>query len=945
MADPLDFGEHHSSLHHNSQMRNGGGPSIPSSTSSSSSTLVIGGERGIGGPSPSLLLEQRAFNSGQLGARTLPSQTGMGVCTPGVSSSVGPSDVVIDSTPSAYSTTTVGGGGGQSYANHHYNNQYTHHYGGHMSQQASTSSSVLHSVPPQPHPHSLPPPPPSSGGYMRVLQHPQASTMQSQQQEMQQQLEQQQQQQMTAVAAGMGEAVNGPIQGESSGDGPPLDRIVFAAPSGGANEYSNLSSAGSISDREQPETPGRASNSRPVPEKKSVRKRRKGDDCTPRAEKKITDFIRSSPKRSRVGSNASMFANGDNGVGGGIEESNHNHWPSSGGHLASSSPSRITPTPHSSSDSNSSPPTSRDGFCLPSRMDEETQTDMQDSRVDAATMNDELAKRDRAIEEMRRQNDELQKLLIDKKHRLDTCKDTIRRLLVEQNILERKALREKSTNDNPRIGCYKLQRMGDVFRETWVDGYAIEELDNRIQKIADERGEIATATQLLKKRKPASKETKSSRSLTAQMNALAGDGKPLSVEGGVSRSGGGGVTTLTPSSMMMTASSTPSTSTNDDGFTRPELPLAPLTLMEYQEQEEIYRLRKEHLKKEEAEILVEREKLERERQLHIREYKRSNNERDSRYKDHNLLNNRYVLLSLLGKGGFSEVWKAYDLEENRYVACKIHHVNKEWKEEKKANYVKHAMREKDIHRTLNHDRIVKLFDLFTIDNHSFCTVLEYCGGNDLDFYLKQNKQISEKEARSIIMQVTSALIYLAKRNNPIIHYDLKPANILLEHGTASGAIKITDFGLSKVMENSDDVDSIELTSQFAGTYWYLPPETFVIGHSPPKIDTKVDVWSVGVILYQCIYGKRPFGHEQTQQKILEEKTIIKAKAPDFPQKPQVSNTAKDFIHRCLQYLKEDRADVFELATHEFLKFGSRSEKKLAPASPASRMNKMESMED
>lgn len=99
------------------------------------------------------------------------------------------------------------------------------------------------------------------------------------------------------------------------------------------------------------------------------------------------------------------------------------------------------------------------------------------------------------------------------------------------------------------------------------------------------------------------------------------------------------------------------------------------------------------------------------------------------------------------------MWRAFDLDENRYVACKIHHVNKEWKEDKKANYVKHAMREKDIHKSLDHPRIVRLFDLFTIDNDSFCTVLEYCDGNDLDFYLKQHKQIPEKEARCIIMQV------------------------------------------------------------------------------------------------------------------------------------------------------------------------------------------------
>ncbi|GMT19429.1 hypothetical protein PFISCL1PPCAC_10726, partial [Pristionchus fissidentatus] len=648
---------------------------------------------------------------------------------------------------------------------------------------------------------------------------------------------------------------------------------------------------------------------------------------------------------SRVGSNASSYANGDGGggggggqMGGGIEENNHNHWPLGLHHQTAASPSRVTPTPHSSSDSNSSPPTSRDGFSLPSRMDEETQTDdVQDSRVDAATMHDEITKRDRMIDDLRKQCDEHQRVASDRKQRLDAGKEIIRQLLVERNELERKALREKTTNDNPRIGCYQLVRQGDSFRDTWITGYAHEDLKARIQKIQDERDDIERELKLLKKRKPHSKETKSSRSLTAQMNALA-DVKPSSDQ----LSGGG---SSMASSILLSSNPGCSSTSNDDGFTRPELPLAPLTLMEYQEQEEICRLRKDHLKKVEQDIASDKEKLERETQSHIREYKRSNNERDSSHKHHPVLNFRYLLLSLLGKGGFSEVWKAFDLEENRYVACKIHHVNKEWKEEKKANYVKHAMREKDIHRTLNHERIVKLHDLFTIDNHSFCTVLEYCGGNDLDFYLKQNKSISEKEARNIIMQVSSALMYLAERKPPIIHYDLKPANILLEHGTASGAIKITDFGLSKVMENSDDVDSIELTSQFAGTYWYLPPETFMIGHSPPKISSKVDVWSVGVILYQCIYGKRPFGHEQSQQKILEEKTIIKAKEVNFPIKPLISPSAQNFIRRCLQYHKEDRADVFELAQHEFFKFGSRSEKKLAPASPASRMGKVESMEE
>ncbi|XP_039297024.1 serine/threonine-protein kinase tousled-like 2 [Nilaparvata lugens] len=354
-------------------------------------------------------------------------------------------------------------------------------------------------------------------------------------------------------------------------------------------------------------------------------------------------------------------------------------------------------------------------------------------------------------------------------------------------------------------------------------------------------------------------------------------------------------------------------------FLKPDV-LPGLTVQEYYEADEILKLRQSALKKEDADLQLEMEKLERERNLHIRELKRIHNEDQSRFNNHAVLHDRYLLLMLLGKGGFSEVHKAFDLKEQRYVACKVHQLNKDWKEDKKANYIKHAIREYNIHKALDHPRVVKLYDVFEIDPNSFCTVLEYCDGHDLDFYLKQHKTIAEREARSIVMQVVSALKYLNEIKPPVIHYDLKPGNILLTEGNVCGEIKITDFGLSKVMdeENYNPDHGMDLTSQGAGTYWYLPPECFVVGKSPPKISSKVDVWSVGVIFYQCLYGKKPFGHNQSQATILEENTILKATEVQFAAKPTVSNEAKGFIRCCLAYRKEDRIDVFALSRHEYL---------------------------
>jgi tousled-like kinase len=450
-------------------------------------------------------------------------------------------------------------------------------------------------------------------------------------------------------------------------------------------------------------------------------------------------------------------------------------------------------------------------------------------------------------------------------HREGSVRSTLLRLATTAARQQRDLTHVQLLAAAPRLGSLGVRRCGLDVQEVWEEGSALQAVRTRMAALTEQRDSVEAARKAAKRRLPL-------------------PGQPIPTQ----RAADG-------------ASASPTSTLHPD---------------DYVVQEEVWKVRLQALRREEESLRGELSRLEAEKMAYLKQVKLSRDEEGSRFNDFPVLNNRYLLLNMLGKGGFSEVYKAMDLVDLQEVACKIHQLNSQWSEVKKASYVKHSVREYKIHKNLHHPKIVSLLDIFEIDNNTFATVLQLADGGDLDSYIKQHETLPEREAKAIMAQVLSGLTYLNTKPRSVIHYDLKPANILFDR---NGEVKLTDFGLSKIVDDGHTQMGMELTSQGAGTYWYLPPECFE-HRKTPMINNKVDIWSVGVIFYQLLFGKRPFGHDQSQEQILRNEVMLHAKEVGFPTKPAVSDACKDFIRQCLAYKQEDRLDVHAAANHAYMSF-------------------------
>lgn len=208
-----------------------------------------------------------------------------------------------------------------------------------------------------------------------------------------------------------------------------------------------------------------------------------------------------------------------------------------------------------------------------------------------------------------------------------------------------------------------------------------------------------------------------------------------------------------------------------------------------------------------------------------------------------ILGNRYEVVSRVGRGGMADVYKALDKKLNRYVAIKV--LKKEFSED--TRFVSRFKIEAQSAAGLAHPNIVNVYDVAEEGDVNYI-VMELVEGITLKEYIEKRGKLSSKEAVSISIQVAMGIE--AAHKNHIVHRDIKPQNIMI---SKEGKVKVTDFGIARAM-SSQTVSSAQM-----GSVHYTSPEQARGGFS----DSKSDIYSLGVTMYEMVTGRVPFDGDST----------------------------------------------------------------------------------
>ncbi|MFO0630097.1 MAG: protein kinase [Polyangiales bacterium] len=222
------------------------------------------------------------------------------------------------------------------------------------------------------------------------------------------------------------------------------------------------------------------------------------------------------------------------------------------------------------------------------------------------------------------------------------------------------------------------------------------------------------------------------------------------------------------------------------------------------------------------------------------------------------INGRYRVQSAIASGGMGRIYLAEQIPLGRLVALKVLHSRYTAKGDDPA-FQKRFLLEASILSRLQHPNIVTLYDYGRIEEANeeiYFMAMEYLAGDTLHRRLRMRGALAPGEATGLARSIAKGLREAHRQG--VVHRDLKPSNVMLVPGEdGAEVVKILDFGLVKVL--SDDSEELTKEGAFLGSPRYMSPEQIAHG----RVDLRTDIYSLGVILYQCLCGRTPFESENS----------------------------------------------------------------------------------
>jgi len=260
-----------------------------------------------------------------------------------------------------------------------------------------------------------------------------------------------------------------------------------------------------------------------------------------------------------------------------------------------------------------------------------------------------------------------------------------------------------------------------------------------------------------------------------------------------------------------------------------------------------------------------------------------------------VIDEKYRVKALLGEGGMGAVYEAEHIAIGRVVAVKVLHP----KHAQQSDSVARLKHEARIAGSIGHPNICEVYDLGRLDDGAPYLVMERLIGETLDQRIKREGALPERDVVDVMMQVLSALT--AAHGKAIIHRDLKPENVFLVRKLGMPPIaKLLDFGISKEVDE-DTASDLTMPGIVMGTPYYMAPEQ---ARGDRGLDHRVDLWAVGVILYESLTGRRPFVARNYNALLVQ---ILTSKhRPLSEVRPGITRGLERIVDKALAKLREDR---------------------------------------